>query len=282
MTGETLDELRRRNYEIAEAVAPGWERRRPFIEQVTAPVREWMIRELAPRSGDTVLELAAGAGDTGFEAAAAVGEGGRLVSTDFSPAMVEVGRRRGAELGMGNVDHRVIDAQRIDLDADSVDGVLCRFGYMLMPEPAVALSETRRVLRPGGRLALAVWGPPDRNPNFATVGMTLVQTGHMPPPDPEGPGVFAMGSEERTRAMLQDAGFEDVRAEEVPVSFRFRDIDEYLEVTTDTAGPMAIVLRELSDAELQEVRGRLEAGFAPFATDNGYEIPGLALCAVAS
>ena len=83
-----------------------------------------------------VLELAAGVGDTGFEAAAIVGERGRLISTDFSPDMVEAARRRGAALGLRNVHYRVMDAEHIDLDADSVDGVICRFGYMLMPDPA--------------------------------------------------------------------------------------------------------------------------------------------------
>ena len=186
-----------------------------------------MIRELAPRPGDTVLELAAGAGDTGFEAAAPIGERGRLISTDFSPAMVQVARRRGAELGLGNVDYRVMDAERVELDADSVDGVLCRFGYMLMVDPAAAFAETRRVLRPGGRLALAVWGAPERNP-WATIGFgLLVERGLMPPPEPGAPSPFALASEEHTRTLLERAGFTAVRTEEVPVRFSFRDLDDY-------------------------------------------------------
>jgi ubiquinone/menaquinone biosynthesis C-methylase UbiE len=147
-----------------------------------APVRQWMIRQLGPHPGDTLLELAAGAGDTGFQGATLLGQAGRLISTDFSPAMLGVARRRAAELGLGNVDFRVMDAERVRLETDSVDGVLCRFGYMLMADPAAALSETRRVLRPGGRLALAVWGAPDRNPFFTVIAAILVERGHLPPP----------------------------------------------------------------------------------------------------
>ena len=99
-------------YEVAQTIAPGWERQRARIETIVAPVRAWMLGELAPEPGDTVLELAAGVGDTGFEAAAIIGERGRLLSTDFSPEMVDAARRRGAELGLGNVDHRVLDAER--------------------------------------------------------------------------------------------------------------------------------------------------------------------------
>ena len=175
------EEYRRFSLDVWSAMAPGWERWRAHLEHALSPVRAWLVSELAPASGDTVLELSAGAGDTGFLAAAALGETGRLISTDFSPEMLEVARRRGADLGLANVEYRVVDAERIELDADSVDGVLCQNGYMLMADPAAALSETRRVLRPGGRLALAVWGAPERNPWAAIGGMIFVQRGHMPP-----------------------------------------------------------------------------------------------------
>jgi SAM-dependent methyltransferase len=282
MATDAMGEFRRTSYEIAEAIAPGWERHRALIEEVATPIREWMLRELAPQPGQTVLELAAGAGDSGFEAAAIVGEGGRLISTDFSPAMLDVARRRGGDLGVDNVEYRVMDAERIELDADSVDGVLCRFGYMLMADPAAALAETRRVLRPGGRLALAVWGPPDRNPFFSILGMILVQGGHIPPPDPEAPGIFSMASEERIRGLLEGAGFNTVRIEEVPVRFTLSDIDDYLGLVIDTAGPIAIALRGLSEDELGRLRGQVEEAFAPFLGEGGYEVPGLSIAGAAT
>lgn len=277
-----VDELRTMNYEVSEAIAPTWERRRAFIEDVSASVREWMVRELAPQPGDTVLELAAGVGDTGFEVAPVVGEGGRLISTDFSPKMVEAARRRGEELGIENVEYRVADAEDLELETDSVDGALCRFGYMLMADPTAALSETRRVLRDGGRLTLAVWGPPEQNPFFALIAMNLVQRGHLPPPDPDAPGLFSLASEERLRELLQTAGFGDARAENLPVRFRFADVGEYLTITADTAGPLAIALRQLPEEERAEIKAALEQAFAPFAADGGYELPGVALGAVAS
>jgi ubiquinone/menaquinone biosynthesis C-methylase UbiE len=281
MRTEALDRQRLEIYEMAEAIAPGLERWRARIEEITAPVREWMISELAPRPGDRVLELAAGAGDTGFEAAAIVGEHGRLVSTDFSPAMVQIARRRGAELRLANVQYRVMDAERVELDADSVDGVLCRFGYMLMADPAAAFAETRRVLCPGGRLALAVWGAPERNP-WVTIGLgLLVERGHMPPPEPGAPSPFAIASEDRVRALLEGAGFTAVRTDEVSVRFAFRDLDDYMTYATDMGGPAALVLPGLPEDERAVLKTQLGAAFAPFSAAVGYEIPGIALCAVA-
>jgi SAM-dependent methyltransferase len=277
-----LADYRRTSYEAWEAMAPGWERWRAQLEQALAPVREWLTTELAPRPGDTVLELSAGPGDTGFAAASIVGERGRLISTDFSPDMVEVARRRGAELGLQNVDYRVIDAERIELDADSVDGVLCQSGYMLMADPAAALSETRRVLRPGGRLALSVWSAPERNPWASVGGRILVERGHMPPPEPGAPGVFSMASDERTRGLLEGAGFTAVRTEEIPVRFGFRDLDDYERWVREVAGAFAMVVRGLSEQEREALKAQLGEAFAPFVADGGYELPGVALCAVAS
>jgi SAM-dependent methyltransferase len=282
MTTEASDSVRREIYEIAEAIAPTWERRRPEIEAWSAPVREWMVREVSPRPGDTVLELAAGVGDTGLDAVEAVGERGRLLSTDFSPAMVEAARRRGAERGIGNAEYRVIDAERIDLGADSVDGVLCRFGYMLMPDPATAFAETRRVLRPGRRLALAVWGAMERNPFFAIAGISLFEHGHLPPPGPDGPPPFSMANPSHATALLEGAGFATVRTEEVPVRFETPGVEEYLSLIADTAGPLGLALQRLSPRDREAVASDASGGLARFATGRGYEVPGVALCAVAA
>lgn len=282
MVTNARDAYRGFSYEIAEILAPSWERRRADIERISAPVREWMLEVLAPNPGDTVLELAGGTGETGFEAARLIGEEGRLIMSDFSPGMLDGARRRGLELGVANVEYRVLDAERIDLEDDSIDGVLCRFGYMLMADPSAALTETRRVLRKGGRMALAVWGAPERNPFFGMAGMALVRRGHISPPEPPpAPGIFAMASAERTTTLLQSAGFREVRLEEVPVSFVVPDADEYLSVIADTAGPLALALRTLPDEERDAVRNDLQESLAPFAAENGYRLPGAALCAVA-
>ena len=277
-----LDDYRRTSYEIWEAMAAGWERRRAQLAEDLAPVRTWLISELQPRPGDQVLELSAGPGDTGFAAASIVGRRGRLVSTDFSPDMVEVARRRGAQLGLENVEYRVIDAEHIELEADSVDGVLCQSGYMLMSDPGVALAETRRVLRTGGRLALSVWGAPERNPWAAIAGRFLVERGHMPAPEPGAPGVFSMASEERTRALLEKAGFTAVRTDEVAMRWVFRDLDDYEAWLTEVAGALALVVRTLSTGERAALKSHLGVALVPFEVERGYELPGLALCAVAS
>ena len=276
------DEQRRARLENWAAIATGWERMREEREQIARPMTEWLVRELAPKPGDTVLELAAGQGDVGFEIAPLLGATGRLISSDFSPAMSEIARRRSGELGLANVEQRILDAERIDLAAHSVDGVVCRWGYMLMPDPSAALAETRRVLRFGGRLALSVWASADRNPWISLAGRILVARGHMPPPEPDEPGMFVLGDEEQLRRLVESAGFENVRTEDVPVHNDYASVDEYVRRSSEMGGMFSRAWAEAPAEEQQRLKDEFREAFAPFAVDGGYRLPGVSLCVAGS
>jgi SAM-dependent methyltransferase len=263
-------------------MAPGWERAREEREKVAAPVTEWLVRELAPEPGDTVLELAAGQGDVGFNVAAVIGPSGRLISSDFSPAMAEIARRRSGELGLTNVEHRILDAERIELADDSFDGVVCRWGYMLMPDPAAALAETRRVLRSGGRLAFSVWSSGDRNPWVSIAARILVAHGYMPPPEPGEPGMFVLGDEATLRRLIEQAGFATVRLEEVPIRHHYPSVDEYVRRSSEMGGMFSRAWAAAPQGDQERLRDEFREAFETFAVDIGYELPGVAICAVTS
>ena len=276
------DDQRRVRLENWAGIAAGWERAREERERVAAPVTDWLVRELAPTAGDTVLELAAGQGDVGFEVAPVLGESGRLISSDVSPAMAEIAHRRSAELGLTNVEHRILDAERLELADDSVDGVLCRWGYMLMPDPAGALAETRRVLRSGGRLAFAVWSSGARNPWISVAVRILVARGHMPPPEPGEPGMFVLGDEEPLGRLVENAGFANVRIEDVPVHNDYSSVDEYVRRSSEMGGMFARAWAEAPEDEQERMKHEFHEAFAPFAVDGGYKLPGVSICVGAS
>src|SRR5439155_8554859 len=117
---------------VWEAMAAGWDARHVYLEQTARPVTERMLLRLEPAPGETILELAAGSGVVGLSAAPVVGSAGRVIVSDFAAAMVDAAGRHVAELELDNVECRVLDAERLDLPDDAVDGVLCRWGYMLM------------------------------------------------------------------------------------------------------------------------------------------------------
>jgi SAM-dependent methyltransferase len=249
-----LDEYRRASLDAWNRFAANWDDERRYLWEVTGPVSEKLVERLDPSQGETVLELAAGTGETGFLVAERLGPDGKVISTDFAPAMIDAARRRAEELGLENFEFRVLDAERVDLDDDSVDGVVCRFGYMLMADPAAALAQTRRVLRDGGRVAFAVWGPPQANLWAAVPGMTLVELGHMPPPEPGAPGIFAMADPERITELVTGSGFGEPSIDEVAVDWKYSTPEEHWAKTLKLAAPIAEAVGALEPAEQERVR----------------------------
>jgi SAM-dependent methyltransferase len=255
--------------------AAGWERRRAFVWDSTRVVGERLVERVAARPGETLLELAAGPGDTGFLAAPLLEPGGLLLSTDAVPEMVAVARRRAAELGVENVEFRVLDAQAIALADASVDAVLCRWGYMLVEEPARALAETRRVLRPGGRLAFAVWAEAEANPWGTAPGRALLELGLIERPDPDAPGPFRLGDAGRVRALVREAGFSEPRVEEVPITWRYPSVDDFWQTTLDLSTMLAQAIEHLSAEEVERVRARAGTALEPHAQGAALAVPGL-------
>ncbi|HVE99832.1 MAG TPA: class I SAM-dependent methyltransferase [Rubrobacteraceae bacterium] len=271
---------RQRSKATWDAVATGWYAQREEIWESSRPVSEWMIRRLDPQPEDTVLELAAGPGDTGLRVARLVGGLGRVIITDFAPEMVGAARRRAEEMGVENAVFRTLDAERMDLETDSVDGVLCRWAYMLMIDPAAAFAETRRVLRPGGRLAFSVWAAHERNPALSLAGSVLVELGHIPPPDPEAPGPFSMADTARIRELVVAAGFAQPEIEEVSFYRRFASQDAYWRFLVETSATTSPVLRSLQPEAQYTVRKRVHEAARPFHSGEGYDFPSVCLNAV--
>jgi SAM-dependent methyltransferase len=272
---------REASHEIWRAMAAGWDRERQWTWTFSRPVSEQMLAALDPQPGQTILELAAGPGETGFAAARAVGSEGRLIQTDFAPEMVEAARQEAERLGLDNVENRVMDAERMDLDDDSVDGVLCRWGYMLMADWDAAMAETRRVLRDGGRLSLSVWGDPERNPWGSIPGRVLMEHTGGAPPDPGRPGIFALADRERLGAVIRGGGFGEPRFEEVEVTVGFDDFDSAWRFLNEMAGAIAVALKAMSEADRDAVRSEIERQMEPFRSGGGLDLPGMTLNAVA-
>jgi ubiquinone/menaquinone biosynthesis C-methylase UbiE len=275
-------DFKRASHDVWEAMAPGWDDRHAYFEERARPVTERMLELLAPSPGQAILDLAAGTGVVGFAAAGLVGPAGRVIVSDFSEAMVDAAERHAVELGLENVECRVLDAERLDLPDDAVDGALCRWGYMLMPNPEAAFAETHRVLRSGGRLSCAVFGRPEQNPWAGLPSRVLQERGHMPPPDSGAPGILALADNERLRSLFAGAGFSEPQIEEVRFTWRFPDMDAYWRFLIDAAGAIALFVGRLEEGERKRVRDEVAERAESFAGPDGIELPAVSVVASAS
>jgi ubiquinone/menaquinone biosynthesis C-methylase UbiE len=269
-----------------EAAASGWVRREELLREFAAPVSHRMIEVAAPQPGERVLELAAGLGETGMLAAELVAPLGGVIVSDQAEAMLDGARARSISLGLSNVEFQVLNAEWIDLPLASVDVVLCRWGYMLMADPAAALGETRRVLRPGGRLALAVWDSLPENPWALEPAQELIARGLTPAPGPTAeptPGPFALGAAWRVQELLEQAGFAEIDVEAIELTRRHPDFEHLWDVTLDLSRSFHDTVLSRPQPEIEEIEQSLAERFAPYtAADGTLAIPARTLLASAS
>ena len=251
------------------AQARGWSAQAERMARATMPVSVWMVDALALQPGHDVLELAAGTGEVGFLAAEQITPGGTLICSDFVPEMVTAAQARAERLGTVNVRFRQIDAESIDQGAASLDGVLCRWGYMLMADPEAALRETRRVLRAGGRVALAAWRSPAENPWASVPARELVERGHLERPDPEAPGQFAWAREGIIAERLEAAGFAEHEVGTVDFPLRFDSLDAWIATQRDLASRFRDALDRLEAGERDDVLAAVRERAAPFVQEDG-------------
>ena len=264
-----MDEYRSASLKAWSTVAPDWAQLSDRIDRQLGPAAHWIIDALALQPGESVLELAGGSGTLSIMAARAVGPSGSVLFSDFAEPMVEAARERLSAEGLTWVDCRRIDAEAIELPDDSLDAVACRMGYMLMAEPAVALRETARVLKGGGRLALAVWGDRASNPWAALPIREIAAHLSLPTPPPDAPGLWSLSEESRLREVLDGADFVSVEIEAVDGTSEFDSADHWIEMTRRLAGPLRVLWEGLDEPTRAEVEQLIRDAAAPYEGADG-------------
>jgi len=226
--------------------AAGWRKHDERLRQTTAPVTRRLLELAAIVPGMRVLDIASGTGEPALPVAAVVGPQGFVLLTDFSQEMLDVARDKAQAQGVTNVDFRRVDGEEVDAEPQSFDAVLCRWGLMFMPEPLRCLRQAHRALRPGGRIALSVWGPPENNPFFTVPMAVLRRYTEVPAPQPGAPGPFAFADSSRLAAALQTAGFTDVAIDGMDVVMaEFDSGEEYWRYTRELSAPIATLFERL-------------------------------------
>jgi ubiquinone/menaquinone biosynthesis C-methylase UbiE len=272
-------QLRDQLHGMWASVAPAWAEHADYADTRGAVITAKLLELSAPRPGERVLELACGAGGVGIAAAELVGPAGEVVLSDVAAEMTAIAEARAAAAGLGNVRTMTLDLDDLDQPDQAYDVVLCREGLMFALDPAHAVAEIRRVLRPGGRVALAVWGPRARNPWLGVVFDAVSAQLGAPVPPPGVPGPFALDDPDRLGRLLAGAGLSDVAVNEVPTPLRDTSVETWWTRTSSLAGPLAKRLALLPDDARRQLRARLAEAASPYQTPAGLDFPGVSLLA---
>ena len=188
MTTQAFDpqQYKERQRQEWDAVAVGWREWWELIEAGVQHVSDRILELAEVQPGQRVLDVATGIGEPAVSAARRVGPSGHVTATDQSPQMLEIARERAAALGLQNIEFKEMDAETLELPAESFDAALCRYGLMFLPDLQAALNGISRSLTPGGRMATAVWDVPPKTP-LVSLAMGVMQRMFQPPPRLQAP-----------------------------------------------------------------------------------------------
>lgn len=251
-----------------------WEKHRTVIERMFAPVTAALLEEAGVARGQRVLDVATGPGEPALSVAARVGPDGRVEGVDIVPAMIDAARRETARRGLTNASFRRASAEELPFADGTFDAVLSRFGVMFFPSPLAGLREMARVLRPGGRLALAVWHLAERNPFHTIVAEILARFVAVPAPEPDAPEAFRFAARGKLLALAHAAGMAEPRERllefslEVPLS-----AEDFWVLRTEMSDTLRTKLARLPAQAVEEMRRLVLEALVPHAHAGGLSLP---------
>jgi ubiquinone/menaquinone biosynthesis C-methylase UbiE len=256
------------------ASAPFWEKHGEIIRQMFAPITQALVQDAQIGNQHTVLDVAMGPGEPALSVAALVGPEGRIVGIDPVPEMVAAARRAADRLGLQNAQFDVAFADPLPFPAHTFDAVISRFGVMFFPSPVDAVREMLRVLKPGRRLALAVWHFAESNPFHYTLSRVIEQYVASPPLAPDAPDAFRFAHPGKLTQVLVEAGA--TAASERLFQFHIQapvPLEDYWTLRLEMSEKLRGKIATLSPEQLREAKRQALEGLREYSTDRGMSFP---------
>ncbi|MCB9849084.1 MAG: methyltransferase domain-containing protein [Phycisphaerales bacterium] len=267
------DRVHQRFGELWEQAAIGWTRWEPHLVGSMWPVTHALMDALHLSPGMRVLDVGSGIGDPAIPIAAAIGATGRVQGVDLSPAMVAACRDRARAYGLTNATFQVGAVEEVEFAPGSFDAAVGRFSIIFFPDVAAGLGRLRDALKPGGRIAVSTWTPPDVNPGFALPSRELRKLVELPPSDPTDPGPFRLARDGELAAALSDAGFVDVAVKDVVFYMFARDADAYWEMLQEISAMFREQYAKLSADKQRELEGLIRHAVEAHRSGNVLRLP---------
>jgi enediyne biosynthesis protein CalE5 len=244
MEAKAMDpaEFRQGQRDQWDTAATGWRKWSELIDSVASAISERLVELAEVKPGSRVIDVAAGYGEPTLSAAKVAGPDGKVVATDISAEMLAYGRERAEAAGLENIEFVEADASALDFPEDSFDAALSRFGIIFEPDGEGAAARVRGFLKPGAKMAIASWGPPDRTPFLGIPMRTATQALEVPPPPPGTPGPLSRPTPEALGGLLEGGGFSDVKVEEAEVAMPFESPETFTTFIREIAPPITAMI----------------------------------------
>ena len=257
-----------------------WTRHSETIHKMFVPLTRALIERAGIGKGQNVLDVAGGAGEPSLTIAAVVGPEGSVTCTDGVAEMVEAARAEAHRRGLTNMQFQQCTADSLPFPDSSFDVVVSRLGAMFFPDPVAAFREMLRVLRPNGRIALAVWGKSDVNPFCYLVTRVLEKHVKSPAADPDSPNAFRFAEPGKLVNVMKQAGAVDVEERiatfdiEAPLSPR-----QFWDMRSQTSDTLREKLGKLSADEQAQIAAEIQQAVQEFFPSNQMKFPAQMLIA---
>lgn len=257
-----------------DQAAAGWNAHTQLIREWLRLATDAMLTCANISPGMRVLDVAAGAGDQTLDIAGRVGPDGSVLATDFSPAILAYAATRASEAGLHTIETCVANAEDLPMGDACFDAAICRLGLMLMRQPHLALSEIRRVLKPGARLAALVFSDLDHNPCLGVMMRVASARAGLPQTDPYRPAsLFSLGKPGALTELLSSAGFSHVVTTRLAAPMVLPSTRHYLDFVRDSGAPVVAMLAHLDQAARRAAWAEIEDQLNVFSTPTGWSGP---------
>jgi ubiquinone/menaquinone biosynthesis C-methylase UbiE len=258
--------------------APFWEKNHKTIRQMFAPVAQALVVDALISSQQKVLDVATGPGEPALTLAEIVGPEGKVFGIDPIPEMIAGARRAADHLGLTNATFEVASADQLPFPDSTFDAVISRFGVMFFPSPVDGIREMLRMLKPGRKLALAVWGSADRNPFHYELSRIIDRYVESPPVDADAPDAFRFASPGKLLKILSEAGV--TAPTERVLQFKIEapiSAEEFWTLRCEMSEAFRGKIASVSDEVRAEIKRRALEAFRDYSTGHGISFPAEAL-----
>ncbi len=252
--------------------AEKWVAFQESMDHMLAPLSAHVMDIAGIAIGQRVVDIGCGCGGTSIELAGRIGPSGAVLGVDISEPMLNRARQRVAELSGHTIDFLQVDASTHAFDGDA-DQAFSRFGVMFFQDPAAAFRNIAGALKPGGRFTFVCWAEAAANP-WRSVPIAVADR-HVDLPEPAapgGPGPFSLSDKERPRALLSEAGFEDIRIERDERGLLIGSTVDAAAEHAVQLGPLGNIMRDAPPAAQDAVAQDMRKTLAQYLEEDGVRL----------